>query len=399
MSDFSRFLPFSLRPRTPSVEPLAAFSDENDNHADNRSRQKSSPHRQRPRTLPKVATFLGLGSRDSGRDSRQSHGATPSPPPPVVPVSLLPPPSPPRIDPTIREVLSSSPTPTQTPNFTPPASPSPEVPRERDPPESPSPVVPSPVVPSPVIPPANAIPKIPQPAAREETPVTPVADRIPSEAPSRVLPADRWYRQDFLQRVEAVQIFMMTNRGATRPLPVEYNPNILIMLEGVENLLRHLSETKTELAEQRDLRDKELEQFRDVSEDWIQREKDYKAEIKRLELTLARESKDGMACVALTRQGSLVDRTSSKRFQERLKRLSNHAEDDLLLDEPPVIAETMSLGPVVSNLEGSIEELVRSATKRARERDKKEEEPLMSHHYIVEPPIGTSRCIWPNYIN
>ena len=225
-----------------------------------------------------------------------------------------------------------------------------------------------------------------------------MADRIPSEGPSRVLPADRWYKPDFLQRVEAVQIFMMTNRGATRPLPVDYNPNILIMLEGVENLLRHLSETKTELAEQRNLREKELEQFRDVSEDWIQREKDYKAEIKRLELTLARESKDGMACVALTRQGSLVDRAASKRFQERLKRLSNHAEDDIILDEPSVITDTMSLGPLVSNLESSIEELVRSATKRARERDKKEEEPLISHH-IVEPPIGTSRHMETSYIN
>ena len=226
----------------------------------------------------------------------------------------------------------------------------------------------------------------------------PVVDRIPSESPSRVLPADRWYKPDFLQRVEAVQIVMMTNRGATRPLPVEYNPNILIMLEGVENLLRHLTETRTELAEQRNLREKELEQFRDISEDWIQREKDYKAEVKRLELTLAKESRDGMACVALTRQGSLVDRASSKRFQERLKRLSNHTEDDIILDEPSVIAETMSGGPLVSNLDSSIEELVRSATKRARERDKKEEEPLISH-YIVEFPIGTSRCIWTRYIN
>jgi hypothetical protein len=49
----------------------------------------------------------------------------------------------------------------------------------------------------------------------------------------------------------------------------------------------------------------------------------YKAEVKRLELALARESKDGVASVALARHGSLVDRVGSKRFHARLVRLNN----------------------------------------------------------------------------
>ncbi|KAH8882825.1 hypothetical protein GQ53DRAFT_602493, partial [Thozetella sp. PMI_491] len=103
-----------------------------------------------------------------------------------------------------------------------------------------------------------------------------------------------------------------------------YHSHVLVVLEGIENLSNHLARSKEELAEQRNLREKELEQFRAVGEDWVLMEKDYKAEIKRLELTLARESKDGMACVALARHGSLVDRSGSKKFKETIQRLSQH---------------------------------------------------------------------------
>lgn len=81
-----------------------------------------------------------------------------------------------------------------------------------------------------------------------------------------------------------------------------------------------------ELAELKNLREKELEQFRGISEEWIQREDGYKAEIKRLEVVLAKESKDGLASVTLARQDTLIDRSGSKRFQARLKRMSTTAD-------------------------------------------------------------------------
>lgn len=67
------------------------------------------------------------------------------------------------------------------------------------------------------------------------------------------------------------------------------------------------------------LREKELEQFRAISEEWIQRESNYKAEIKRLELILAEESKDGVASVTLARHNTLVNRSESKRFEDKVK--------------------------------------------------------------------------------
>jgi hypothetical protein len=83
-----------------------------------------------------------------------------------------------------------------------------------------------------------------------------------------------------------------------------------------------MKEAEDQLAELKDLRERELEQFRGMSVEWMEAGEAYQAEIKRLELALAKESKDGMASVALARHGSLVDRAGSKRFQAKLKRMS-----------------------------------------------------------------------------
>lgn len=98
---------------------------------------------------------------------------------------------------------------------------------------------------------------------------------------------------------------------------------MLALLEGFANLTRKLAQRDQELDKLKKLREMELEQFSGISKEWTQREESYKAEIKRLELVLAKESKDGVASVTLARQESLVDRSGTKRFQARLKRMSN----------------------------------------------------------------------------
>ncbi|KAK0670867.1 hypothetical protein QBC41DRAFT_387714 [Cercophora samala] len=117
-------------------------------------------------------------------------------------------------------------------------------------------------------------------------------------------------------------------RGERGGLPVEYNSHVLVLLEGFGHLVEQLNKTQEELAELKNLREKEVEQFRGISEEWIQRENGYKAEIKRLELVLAKESKDGVASVALARHGSLINRSGTKKFQARLKRLSSSQDVD-----------------------------------------------------------------------
>ncbi|KAK4177492.1 hypothetical protein QBC36DRAFT_142861, partial [Triangularia setosa] len=132
-----------------------------------------------------------------------------------------------------------------------------------------------------------------------------------------------WSRPSLMQMVETLRGVMMGYRGKRGGLPVEYNSHVLVLLEGFGHLVEQLNKTQEELAELKNLREKEVEQFRGISEEWIQRENGYKAEIKRLELVLAKESKDGLASVTLARHGSLINRSGTKRFQARLKRMSS----------------------------------------------------------------------------
>ncbi|KAK3378318.1 hypothetical protein B0H63DRAFT_479546 [Podospora didyma] len=142
-------------------------------------------------------------------------------------------------------------------------------------------------------------------------------------------PEIAWHNPNLMQLVETLQAAMISKRDALAPIPVMYNAYVLALLEGFGRVTKELRTAEDRLDELKNLREKELEQFRSMSEEWMRREGDYKAEIKRLELTLAKESKDGVLSVALARQESKIDRSASKRFQARLKRLSNSQEQEL----------------------------------------------------------------------
>jgi hypothetical protein len=144
-----------------------------------------------------------------------------------------------------------------------------------------------------------------------------------AQASARRQQMNTWHNPSLLQMIESLQAAMMSKRDALAPIPVKYNSYVLAMIEGFAMLEQRLQAKESELADLKQLREKELEGFRGMSEEWIQREKDYKAEIKRLELVLAKESKGGVATVALARSDTLVDRSVTKKFQARLQRMSN----------------------------------------------------------------------------
>jgi hypothetical protein len=123
-------------------------------------------------------------------------------------------------------------------------------------------------------------------------------------------------------------VFSPANQDPSRLLTLRsYDSCVLSLIEGFYRLTKKLREADEKIAELKDLRERELEQFRSMSEEWAETTEAYKAEIKRLELALAKESKDGVARVALARHGSLVDRAGSKRFQARLRRINKSAEE------------------------------------------------------------------------
>jgi hypothetical protein len=141
--------------------------------------------------------------------------------------------------------------------------------------------------------------------------------------------ADRtWHNPSVDQMVETLQVAMMTKRDALVPIPIHYNSHVLALIESLRSMRRQLIEAEDQLTGLRCLREKELEQFRAMSEEWMTREDQYRAEIRRLELLMARNKELGMESVALARSGSLVDRGLRKPFQDRLKRLSGSTDDE-----------------------------------------------------------------------
>ncbi|KAM7223448.1 hypothetical protein V8F06_001325 [Rhypophila decipiens] len=161
-------------------------------------------------------------------------------------------------------------------------------------------------------------------------------------------PAGAWHNPSLMQIVESLQSAMMNKRDPMEHIPVVYNSYVLTLIEGFGKLTTQLKNRESELADLKNLREKELEQFRGISEEWMQREDGYKAEIKRLELVLAKESKDGVASVAMARQTSLVDRSGTKRFRARLKRMSGSHQEGI--KEQPLFEEeeTTSVAPTSS---------------------------------------------------
>ncbi|KAK4113794.1 hypothetical protein N656DRAFT_599541 [Canariomyces notabilis] len=139
-----------------------------------------------------------------------------------------------------------------------------------------------------------------------------------------------WHNPNLMQMVETLRAVMIAKRNALEGIPVCYNSHVLALIEGFAHVTEQLREKDEAFAELKNIREKELEQFRSVSEEWVRREEGYKAEVKRLELVLAKESKDGVASVAMARQGSLVDRAGSKRFRARVERISKSVEHDVV---------------------------------------------------------------------
>ncbi|KAM7195286.1 hypothetical protein V8F33_006794 [Rhypophila sp. PSN 637] len=161
-------------------------------------------------------------------------------------------------------------------------------------------------------------------------------------------PTGAWHNPNLMQIVESLQSAMMNKRDPMEHIPVVYNSYVLTLIEGFGKLTTRLKNTESELADLKNLREKELEQFRGISEEWILREDGYKAEIKRLELVLAKESKDGVASVAMARQTSLADRSGTKRFQARLKRMSGSHQEGIKEQPLAEEEETTSVAPTSS---------------------------------------------------
>ncbi|KAI0898144.1 hypothetical protein F4806DRAFT_507754 [Annulohypoxylon nitens] len=153
-----------------------------------------------------------------------------------------------------------------------------------------------------------------------------------------------WYNPSLNQMVECLQVAIMwtvftnirfifpftetTTRGITQPIPIECNSYILHLIEGfagAQERIRKVDVARTETKRSLELH---LEHFKAVANEWLQREQQYKTEIKRLEVLLSRTSRDGLEAVTLARTNSVFDRSAShtKHFISKLSRLDQFGD-------------------------------------------------------------------------
>ncbi|KAI1420493.1 hypothetical protein F5Y12DRAFT_113763 [Xylaria sp. FL1777] len=140
-----------------------------------------------------------------------------------------------------------------------------------------------------------------------------------------------WYNPSLDQMVEALQVLLMT-RSVLEPIPIQYNSYVLHLVEGFATAQENIRRAEAAHREAKQSLEHNLEQFRLATDDWLERESQYRAEVKRLEVLLSKCSRGGLEAVALARTNSIVDRSGSNGdgFLSRLNNLRKHHINDSL---------------------------------------------------------------------
>ncbi|TPX15130.1 uncharacterized protein E0L32_004688 [Thyridium curvatum] len=131
-----------------------------------------------------------------------------------------------------------------------------------------------------------------------------------------------WHTPTLMQMAEELQAEIMSSRDSMTPLPPRFNAHILHLVEGVYKFEDKLDKARERRKEAKRERLRDLVQFGEMSKEWIEREHQYKAEIRRLEKLLAQHSDKGMETVALARANSVVNRSDTRRFTAKVHRVS-----------------------------------------------------------------------------
>lgn len=140
-------------------------------------------------------------------------------------------------------------------------------------------------------------------------PLEPSTPSIPVVKPDMLVKDDDnvWHNPSIKQMVESLQVNMMT-RGALLPIPIEYNSYVLHLIEAFQGMQAKIDAADSARDDEMRHRARVEQDLADVAEEWEKREAEYNAEVKRLEVIIARTSRDGLETVTLARANSVVDR-------------------------------------------------------------------------------------------
>lgn len=106
---------------------------------------------------------------------------------------------------------------------------------------------------------------------------------------------------------EMVKVVMM-NQSSVEPIPIQYNSAILHVLEAYQELREELEKQGIVTQQLRESHAKDIEDFEELARTWERREKNYKNELKLLEVQLSKLP-DGMEKVSLSRTRSTIHGT------------------------------------------------------------------------------------------
>lgn len=127
-----------------------------------------------------------------------------------------------------------------------------------------------------------------------------------------------WHNPSVDQMAEALKVNMM-KKGNFQPVPVEFNSNVLHVLEAYWQQSESLKKKDKEIAVLQEQLENQAVEFEKLGEEWSIKEGQYKVEVKNLEVMVA-HGVVGLEAVTLNRSKSVLDRTSSS-VQERLRQI------------------------------------------------------------------------------
>ena len=139
-----------------------------------------------------------------------------------------------------------------------------------------------------------------------------------------------WHNPSLIQMVETVGCSLMAN-GIHTPIPRELNTYVASMIEQFRILDHRDKVLRGNVKNLKHARENDRKEFKAASDDWKQRELDFKAEIKRLELVIMETNPGkGLEKVLLNRRRSVVNRNDTKRFSARLDKLSSGETEGMM---------------------------------------------------------------------
>jgi hypothetical protein len=137
------------------------------------------------------------------------------------------------------------------------------------------------------------------------TSIPPVS--TPGTFPTFRNPESIYHKPSGDQMAETLMVVMM-NQSAIDPVPIEYNPCILHVLEAYQDLRRQLNTTQETIQELKLSHTKDIKEFEALATQWENKERDYKTEIKRLEVILSK-TEGVMEAVSVARSNSVIHGT------------------------------------------------------------------------------------------